>query len=512
MNNYLFSPTCIVKNTLLILCYLSCGLLPAQTDSNLVIKFSFNEHKITEDHNLISIKPVGVTLTSDRFGNSQSALYLHGNGSSYLNLGTSDLVKLKKGTLSLWVNIQAVVLAGKGFRANPILMTRNSVDDNFNIALGIGYAITNKRLGVQSSKDSIHESTIFARDTAILNVWYHLLTTIDNKEMCFYVNGELQQKINKPFEISYLAEDSVVMGRSMGTKNERFSNAIVDDIRFYHRVLNKKEIDALYHEPNPNRLSNFLLAAFKYILVIIVLIAIIILLLIRNKKNLRKQKEFYELNARIKELEIKVIRTQMNPHFISNCLAAIQNLIFSGQVDKAGEYIAKFSLFLRQVLDYSDKTYVSLEEELTIIKLNIELEQLRFKNEFDFNLEIENAISLQEILIPSLITQPFIENAIWHGLLPLKQRLPKLTVRIYKQNDKIFLIIEDNGVGRNETNSIATKKSRGTKLVTDKIESINKLMNSREYKLEIVDLYDEKNNPAGTRVIIQLSPFGLDEW
>jgi len=282
-------------------------------------------------------------------------------------------------------------------------------------------------------------------------------------------------------------------------------------LRFYHRVLSENEIQALYHEPNPNRITNILFAAFKYIIVIIILVAIIILLLVRNKTSLKKQKEFYELNNRVKELEIKVIKTQMNPHFISNCLAAIQNLIFTGQVDKAGEYLAKFSLFLRQVLDYSDKTYLTLKEELTIIKLNIELEQLRFKNEFEFKLEIDESIHLDEILLPSLITQPFIENAIWHGLLPLQHRSPRLEIKIYKHTNRIYIALEDNGVGRTEASAFPTKKSRGTKLAADKIDSINRLRNSSDYKLEIIDLYTETKESAGTLVIIQLSPFSLDE-
>lgn len=483
----------------------------SQTDSNIVLRFDFNDHQFKEVNGIVTIKPVGVTLTEDRFGNKHSAAYLQGNTSSYLNLGSSDLLKLKKGTLSFWVNIQAVVLAGKGYRGNPLFLARNAATEDFNLAFGVGYSVPNNRFGVQSSKDSIQEATIFAKDTVNLNTWYHILITIDNNHLALHVNGELQERLNKQFETNYLAGDSVIVGRSLGYKNERYSNAIVDDIRFYHRVLRQKEIENLYTEPNPNRFKNIISEVVKYGLIVIVLGITITIIIIRNRRNLKKQKDHYELNNRVKELEIKVIKTQMNPHFISNCLAAIQNLIYSGQIDKAGEYLAKFSLFLRQILDYSDKTYLTLGEELTIIKLNIELEQLRFKNEFNFKLEIEEEIPLNEILIPSLITQPFIENAIWHGLLPLNERSPRLIVKIYKQNGKIYIAIEDNGVGRQESGMVPLKKSRGTKLAADKIESINRLRNSPDYQLEIIDLTDEKQQPAGTRIIIQLSPFSLDE-
>ena len=483
----------------------------AQKDSALSLVFDFNDGKIKELNDRIHIKPIGVTLTEDRFGNKNSAIYMHGNASSYINLGTSALLKPKAGTISLWTNIQSLVLAGKGYVGNPILMTRSAPGDDFNIAYGIGYSHPSNRFGAQCTKDSLKEVTLFAKDTVKQNTWYHIVMTYDNNYFTLYLNGEQQEKLIKGFESVFWSEDSVTLGRSIGAKNERYSHAIFDDLRFYNRVLNNEEVIELYKEPNPNRFKNIMYSVLKYGLLILFLVVIIILLLIRNKKNLKKQKEFYELNNRVKELEIKVIKTQMNPHFISNCLAAIQNLIYSGQVDRAGEYLAKFSLFLRQVLDYSDKTYLSLEEELNIIKLNIELEQLRFKNDFSFKLDIEKDIRLNTVLVPSLISQPFIENAIWHGLLPLKEREPRLTVSVYRHNGKIYVAIEDNGVGRVTAEVLSSKKSKGTKLAADKIESINRLSNSSDYQLEIIDLFDEDKKPAGTKIIIQLSPYTLDE-
>jgi ligand-binding sensor domain-containing protein len=247
--------------------------------------------------------------------------------------------------------------------------------------------------------------------------------------------------------------------------------------------------------------------AFKIVVLsclLLFIVAIFGVIQMRNSRNLKKQREFYELNHKVKELEIKVIKAQMNPHFISNCLAAIQNLIYANQVAKAGQYLAKFSFFLRQVLDYSDKTYITLEEELDFIKLNTELELLRFKNNFTFNIHVDKDVKLNEILIPSLITQPFIENAIWHGLLPLKERDPKLEVRVISAKETILIEIEDNGVGRSAEGPFTNKNSKGTKLANDKIDSINKLRESNDFKMEIFDLVDENRNPRGTKIIIQL--------
>lgn len=232
------------------------------------------------------------------------------------------------------------------------------------------------------------------------------------------------------------------------------------------------------------------------------MIVIIIFLIVRNKRALQRQKEQLELIYRVAELELKVVKAQMNPHFISNCLAAIQELIYKNEIDKAGQYIAKFSYFLRQVLNYSDKNYVSLAQEIEIIKLNIELEQLRFKNEFLFELNIANNIDLTETLIPSLISQPFIENAIWHGLLPLNNlRKPILKVNVFLNEGLPIIEIEDNGVGRHLKNE--NIYSKGTKLVSDKIESLNRLNQTSNYKIEIIDLV-ENNEKIGTRIRIRL--------
>jgi len=195
---------------------------------------------------------------------------------------------------------------------------------------------------------------------------------------------------------------------------------------------------------------------------------------------------------------------EMKCGFISNCLAAIQELIYNGNVEKAGQYIAKFSLFLRRILEFSDKTYITLEEELEIIKLNVELEQLRFKENFNFNISLRPDVHPKDILIPSLITQPIVENAIWHGLLPLKDRKPRLGIDIYLKEGSVFIEIEDNGTGRKNEANGEEKKSKGTRLVKDKLESISKLTESANYKMKIIDLFNERNEANGTKIIIQL--------
>ncbi len=434
-------------------------------------------------------------------------MYLEGHTNSYLDLGVSDLLKPKQGTISVWINLERFVFAGKGYEGNPIICARRSDEIDFYDAFTLFYDLKSEKLLVFFSKDSTEQAGINSNEKFEFNRWYHLAFTFNDKYSEFYINGKKQGSTIKNFETEYLKNFPVYVGNTGSTKNARRSRGTVDDIKIFHRVLTEKEIKALYTEPNPNKLKDLSIQITRYLIIALVLSIIIVIIIWRYKKIIKQQKEQFELKNKINELEIKVIKAQMNPHFISNCLAAIQELIYNNDVEKAGLYIAKFSFFIRQVLNYSDQTYINLSVEMGLIKLNVELEQLRFKDNFDFEIKISDDVNAEEILIPSLISQPFVENAIWHGLLPLKgSRKPKLTINVYSKNNFLFIEIQDNGVGRNK-NKTTLKKSKGTKLVTDKLDSINKLNNNTNHKLEIIDLYDAEGEPAGTKIIIQLNNY-----
>ncbi len=464
--------------------------------------FDFNQQQIKEKNDKILIKPVGISLTEDRFGNSKSAIYLHGHPDSYLNLGYSNLLKPKQGTISIWVNLDRKIFAGTGSESNPILGTKNSNNEDFNYSYGFFYDFSTNRFGFVSHKDSTLDLNLKSVHEIQFNKWYHLVVTFDNSSFRFYINGELQQSAPKRFDINYLKNDSVIIGNSASKKNNRWSQGIFDDIHFFNRALNADEVLTLYHSPNPNRLNNIINEIIKYGIIVILFVGVIIIIIIRNRRSLKKQQEQFELVNKITELELKVVKSQMNPHFISNCLAAIQELIYNNNVELAGQYIAKFSYFLRQILNYSDKNYITLSEEIEIIKLNVELEQLRFKNDFEFQLNLLGNIDLDDVLIPSLITQPFIENAIWHGLLPLKDlRKPFLQISVLLKGNIYIIEIEDNGIGR-DLGVKQNPKSKGTKLVQDKISSLNRLQKTTNYKLEIIDLLDQEKKQNGTKVRI----------
>jgi hypothetical protein len=490
---------------LFLLIFISCQTASSQIYHEADITFDFNDQNFKEKNDKIKAKAASLTFVEDRFGNSKSAIYIHGNISSYLNLGTSPLLKPQRATISLWVNLDREVRTGKGYSFNPIICTKNSTNHGWYNSYHIGLELSNYHICCVNSLDSTKpEALVHSTEPVQFNKWYHYVMTFDHDTMALYINGELESKCPKKFETIYLASDSVVVGHSASSTNVRFSMGKFDDIQIFHRVLGPDEVKELYNAPNPNKYKRILSELIKYTGLALIPVGIGLILLYRYRRKMKQQEERLELQKHIAELEMKVIKTQMNPHFISNCLAAIQELIYSGNVDKAGQYIAKFSLFLRGVLDHSDKTYISLKEEMQIIKLNIELEQLRFKETIRFSVEVSGDVDLQTP-VPSLITQPLIENAIWHGLLPLKDlREPRLKLKVYSINGSVLMEIQDNGVGRKTSNPTSGKVSRGTKLVKDKLESISKLTSSKNYNLKIEDLVNDKGEPEGTKIILQL--------
>ncbi len=475
----------------------------AQTDSNAILTFDFNEQQIKEKDDKVKPTSSGVYLVDDRFGNEKSAIHTRGDASSYLSLSTSQLLKSPNMSISFWVKLDRRNYMGKGNDGNPMIRIKNSPGEDYINAVAIGYDPYSKHVGAGSTKDSTEETNVIDDEPFQFNRWYHYVVVCYNQYLALYADGVLKQKTIKHFETQFDPADSMLVGNSGSIKNQRMSIGSFDDIQIFHHALTASEVKTLYEAPNPNRFRSFLNTLLKSGLVVLALMLIIVLLLFRNKQALKKQKAQFELIHRISELELKVVKAQINPHFISNCLAAIQDLIYKKEIEKAGLYIAKFSFFIRQVLNYSDEDYICITHEMELISQYIELEQLRFKNQFEFKLEVDPKLTHEAFQMPALITQPFIENAIWHGLLPLENLRPaQLTVRAIVQNDTVVIEIEDNGVGRS-SNMVMNKNSKGTKLVLSKIESLNRLAKANHYKIDIIDLKTANEN-IGTKVIIQL--------
>jgi ligand-binding sensor domain-containing protein len=224
----------------------------------------------------------------------------------------------------------------------------------------------------------------------------------------------------------------------------------------------------------------------------------------RIDKVRRREHEKSILQSKIAETELKALRAQMNPHFLFNAINSVQHFITSNDPDSSQRYLSKFARLIRYVVDNSKPSAIPISKEIEAIKLFLELESVRFENRFEYFIEVDKRIEKDFVQIPSMLIQPYVENAIWHGLMH-KDGRGKITIRIELLEQGLKCVIEDDGIGRQKSLELKANlkmkkhKSVGMTITQERLEIINQMNNSR-LSVNIIDLADENNNPAGTRV------------
>lgn len=227
----------------------------------------------------------------------------------------------------------------------------------------------------------------------------------------------------------------------------------------------------------------------------------------RKNEKLRNESSRIEWQRAATELEMQALRAQMNPHFIFNCLSSINRFILKNEPDQASDYLTRFSRLIRLVLINSKKSLITLEEEVETLRLYIGMEQLRFRNQFDYTISFTNDINPANIQIPPLLLQAFCENSIWHGLMH-KEGPGRLSISFLKQQGSLRCIIADNGVGRAKAAEIKNRsgdehKSLGVKITAERLALFNEDSGVQtSWRME--DILDEKGNIAGTKVILDI--------
>jgi ligand-binding sensor domain-containing protein len=216
------------------------------------------------------------------------------------------------------------------------------------------------------------------------------------------------------------------------------------------------------------------------------------------------------LNAskKLEQLKLETLRGQLNPHFIFNAMNSINYFISGSDKINANKYIGDFSDLIRAFLTNSSKEYIPFEKELELIEAYLKLEQLRFKDKFVYSIETDDHINIPDILIMPSMIQPFIENAIWHGVGPLQNRVGKIVIRFSElHSTSIKCKIEDDGIGRKSSQGMKKelkiiRKSRGIEIITERLQSINSIYKTR-HRIVIEDLFPDQKE-TGTRVIIDI--------
>ncbi len=208
-------------------------------------------------------------------------------------------------------------------------------------------------------------------------------------------------------------------------------------------------------------------------------------------------------------LEQDMLRSQMNPHFIFNSLNSIKLYIINNEKENAVYYLNKFSKLIRKILISSTEKEMSLEDELETMQLYMNIENIRFSNEIDFTINVDENINTLSIKVPSMILQPFIENALWHGLSSSKQAEKKIDLKVSElTNDYVTISIIDNGIGRTESEKInkqkfLKRKSVGIELTKARLANFSKNYTNL-YKMDIVDLMDINKKTIGTKVTLKI--------
>lgn len=234
--------------------------------------------------------------------------------------------------------------------------------------------------------------------------------------------------------------------------------------------------------------------------------ALMLLFFINRTRKIRtRERERTALNKKLAEMELKTLRAQMNPHFVFNILNSIQYFIIHNENEQAQTYMTKFAKLLRLTLDNSRSTFITLADELSLLKLYIDLEKVRFEDQFDYNIEIKDMVNSNCIKIPNMLLQPYVENSIKHGFKG-KQTKYFLNVSVSKKDDKIICTISDNGIGREKSflmpdSEMDKHASTGTIIVQEKIEAL-KFYYNYDLSSNTEDLKDENGNAIGTRVTI----------
>jgi tetratricopeptide (TPR) repeat protein len=315
---------------------------------------------------------------------------------------------------------------------------------------------------------------------------------MDNSQMlghAYVKTGEYPMAI-KYLDIANTLKDSIFSKE----KNRQINELEIK----YQSEKKQKEIEALAQK---NEIQNLQIKQNGYFIfglasLVLLIAAIAFLLMRQNRINAHHTKI---------ELEQKLLRSQMNPHFIFNAMTSIQNYIYKEEPQEAANYLSSVFKLMRSILESSKEEYILLEKEILTLNHYLVLQQLCFQNKFDFSIEVDSELDAGNMLIPPMMAQPFIENAIEHGIINKEGEKGLIMVRMKLQNDMFLLEIEDNGVGREKAREINKMNSSrhlsvATNITADRITLLNKNSKKR-ITMEIIDLKNEKNEGTGTKVV-----------
>lgn len=362
----------------------------------------------------------------------------------------------------------------------------------------------------KTSKIEIKAIQINDRDT-ILQSHYNLPYDLNKIGLQFNSNGfQTNKHVKYQYRVQQL--DTTWQNVPLSTNVVNFNSLASGTYEVELKAQNESAQDAVFATPITFVITKpFWETYWFYAIVLLAVIALIWLYFKWRLKQKEKQRiveiDKILMDKKITNLRLENLRSQMNPHFIFNALNSIQDYIVSNEKELASSYLVKFSRLIRIYLDYSRQNEITLQQELNALKLYLELEKVRFEEELNYCVKIDERLKTNQIKVPSLFIQPYVENALKHGLLH-KSSNRKLVVnaQIIPQN-KLQITVEDNGVGRQESETIKRPNKQHKPFATKaNQERVHLYKNKLKQDITIVveDLYHKDQTPSGTKVVITM--------
>ncbi len=294
--------------------------------------------------------------------------------------------------------------------------------------------------------------------------------------------------------------------RSINIPNLNPDDYIIELFSVENDVVSAKPFQAIRFSITPPFYKTFLFTLLAVIFSLLMAFLIARYILNNYKRNALHKEAKLMMEKELEKSMLTSIKSQMNPHFLFNALNTIQSYIYSNDKHNASMYIGKFSDLTRSILDMSNKDTVLLKEEINSLKLYLELEQMRFDDTFTYEIKVQQKINTDVIKIPSMLVQPYVENAIKHGLLHKKTNR-KLLLEYLLTENVLTIVIDDNGIGRKRSNELNTIKNRNhTSFAMEANKKRLDILRNNDASIyfEIIDKVGETGEPIGTKVMIKL--------
>lgn len=362
----------------------------------------------------------------------------------------------------------------------------------------------------KTAKIRVETISINDRDT-LVKPHYKLPYYLNNIGLKFNSNG-FQSNTNVKYQYRVKQIDTSWHGIPLNTHFVNFNSLASGVYTIELKAQNVSTKQPVFATPVTFTITNPFWETYWFYGIVLLMIFGLIWLYFRWRLKQKEEQRIGEIDKilidkKITNLRLENLRSQMNPHFIFNALNSIQDYIVSNEKELASSYLVKFSRLIRMYLDYSQQNEITLQEELNALKLYLELEKVRFEDELEYKIHIDYQLKTKQIKVPSLFIQPYVENALKHGLLhKIKDRQLKVEVKFTKNNN-LQITVEDNGIGRAQSEKLKRPNQQhkpfATKANEERVHLYkNKL--KRNITIAIEDLYNENQTASGTKVVITM--------